>query len=72
MEEYVNIKAFIETLNANGVGYVFFNPGIDNVPMLETISKYRTLGEHAPRNILCLDEFLNPISPPTVTSASKD
>ena len=58
MEEYSNIEAFIDVLNANGVENVFFNPGIDNVPMLETIAKYRASGEPSPRSILCLDEFV--------------
>ncbi len=58
MEEYGNIKALIEVMNANGVEYVFFNPGIDNVPVLETISKYNAEGKKSPRSILCLDEFV--------------
>jgi acetolactate synthase-1/2/3 large subunit len=58
MESYGNIEAFIEVLNTYGVENVFFNPGIDNVPMLETIAKYRSSGRPAPRSILCLDEFV--------------
>ena len=58
MEEYINIKALIDIMNGAGVENVFFNPGIDNVPVLETLSKYRASGEKAPRGILCLDEFV--------------
>ncbi len=58
MEEYGNIKALIDVMNAKGVEYVFFNPGIDNVPVLETISGYRAQGKQSPRSILCLDEFV--------------
>jgi acetolactate synthase-1/2/3 large subunit len=58
MEEYGNVKTIIEVMNANGVEHVFFNPGIDNVPVLETLSACRARGEPAPRGILCLDEFV--------------
>ena len=58
MEEFGTIKAIIDVFNANSVEFVFFNPGIDNVPLLETISKYRASGQKAPRSILCLDEFV--------------
>src|SRR3989304_154509 len=58
MENYGTIKALIEVMNANGVEFVFFNPGIDNVPGLETLAAYRATGEKAPRGILCLDEFV--------------
>lgn len=58
MEEYRAIKTIIDVCNAYGVEFLFFNPGIDNVPLLETISKYRASGWKAPRGILCLDEFV--------------
>jgi acetolactate synthase-1/2/3 large subunit len=58
MEEYGNVRAMIEVMNASGVEQVFFNPGIDNVPFLETLSGCRARGEPAPRGILCLDEFV--------------
>jgi acetolactate synthase-1/2/3 large subunit len=58
MEEFGAIKAIIDVFNGNGVEFVFFNPGIDNVPLLETISAYRASGRTAPRSILCLDEFV--------------
>lgn len=58
MEKYVMAEAFIDALTANGVECIFFNPGIDNVPVLETLSKYRESGKPSPRGILCLDEFV--------------
>ncbi len=58
MERYGNIEACIEVMNAYGVEFVFFNPGIDNVPLLETLAEYRAAGRECPRGILCLDEFV--------------
>jgi acetolactate synthase I/II/III large subunit len=58
MEKYVSSDAFIEVMNAYDVEHVFFNPGIDNVPILEALSKYRASGSPVPRGILCLDEFV--------------
>jgi acetolactate synthase-1/2/3 large subunit len=58
MEEYGAVKTIIEVCNAWGVPFLFYNPGIDNVPLLETISKYRASSRKAPRGILCLDEFV--------------
>jgi acetolactate synthase-1/2/3 large subunit len=58
MEEYTTIKALIEVMNDAGVEFVFFNPGIDNVPVLETLAAYRAQGKKSPRSILCLDEFV--------------
>jgi acetolactate synthase-1/2/3 large subunit len=58
MEEYSAINAIIDVCNANGAAFLFFNPGIDNVPLLETISRFRATGRKAPRSILCLDEFV--------------
>jgi acetolactate synthase-1/2/3 large subunit len=58
MEGYSNIEAFIDVLNSHGVENVFFNPGIDNVPMLETIAEHHASGKPSPRSILCLDEFV--------------
>jgi len=58
MEEYGTIEAIIDIMNANNVEFVFFNPGIDNVPVLETIAKYQASGKKSPRGILCLDEFV--------------
>jgi acetolactate synthase-1/2/3 large subunit len=58
MEVYDNAEALIEVFNAYGVEHLFFNPGIDNVPVLETVSRYRAAGKPSPRGILCLDEFV--------------
>jgi acetolactate synthase-1/2/3 large subunit len=58
MENYGTVKALIEVMNAAGVEFVFFNPGIDNVPVLETLAAYRAEGKKVPRSILCLDEFV--------------
>jgi acetolactate synthase-1/2/3 large subunit len=58
MENYGTIQTLINVMNAYGVEHVFFNPGIDNVPFLETLAAYRAMGEKCPRNILCLDEFV--------------
>lgn len=48
--------AFLEVLNRNGAEHVFFNPGIDNAPLLEAISRYKASGKPSPDSILCLDE----------------
>ncbi len=58
MENYTTIQAFIEVMNDFGVGFVFFNPGIDNVPLLETLAACQANGQPAPESILCLDEFV--------------
>jgi acetolactate synthase-1/2/3 large subunit len=58
MENYTTIKEFIEVMNRHDVEFVFFNPGIDNVPVLETLAAYQAQGKKAPRSILCLDEFV--------------
>jgi acetolactate synthase I/II/III large subunit len=58
MENYTAIKALIEVMNENDVEFVFFNPGIDNVPVLETIAAYQSQDKKSPKSILCLDEFV--------------
>jgi acetolactate synthase-1/2/3 large subunit len=58
MEEFGAIKTIIDVFNSSGVEFLFFNPGIDNVPLLETVSAYRASGRKTPRSILCLDEFV--------------
>jgi acetolactate synthase-1/2/3 large subunit len=58
MKVYDNAETIIDVFNAYGVEHLFFNPGIDNVPVLETVSKYRAAGKQSPRGILCLDEFV--------------
>ena len=56
MVKHVASEAFLEALNAHGVEFIFFNPGIDTVPLLETISKFRASARQTPSGILCLDE----------------
>jgi acetolactate synthase-1/2/3 large subunit len=58
MGKYVSSDGFIDVMNTYDVEHVFFNPGIDNVPILEALSKYRASGRRVPRGILCLDEFV--------------
>ena len=56
METYTGADAFLEVLNRYDIEYIFFNPGIDNVPLLEAISRYSSSGKPSPKSILCLDE----------------
>ena len=56
MEEYKGAEAFIETLNTFGVETIFFNPGIDTVPVQITISRFMEQGKPTPQLVLCLDE----------------
>ena len=56
MEEYKGAEAFIEVLNANGVEKIFFNPGIDTVPVQVTVSRFMEQGKPTPDLVLCLDE----------------
>ena len=56
MERYAGAEAFVEVLNARGVEYIFFNPGIDTVPVQVTVTRFKEMGKPAPGLILCLDE----------------
>ena len=58
MENYTTVKELINVMNECGVEYVFYNPGIDNVPLLETLAAYQAQGKKGPKSILCLDEFV--------------
>ncbi|MFC1838144.1 thiamine pyrophosphate-dependent enzyme [Thermodesulfobacteriota bacterium] len=58
MALYTGSDVFLNALKENGVEHIFFNPGIDNAPLLEAISKFRTSSKETPRGILCLDEFV--------------
>jgi len=49
-------EAFVELLNANGVEYIFLNPGTDTFPVQEALSKYKALGKRTPEVILSLHE----------------
>jgi len=49
-------EAFIELLNANGVEYIFLNPGTDTIPVQEAIAKFNAQGKRTPGVVLCLHE----------------
>lgn len=51
-------EAFVELLSANDVKYIFYNPGTDNMPVLEAVYKRKSLGRQAPELVLCLHESL--------------
>jgi acetolactate synthase-1/2/3 large subunit len=50
--------AFLALLHANGVRFVFINPGSDLVPILESAARFRLRGLQAPEFILCQHESL--------------
>ncbi len=60
MEEVVPVdegaEALIELFNANGVDYIFLNPGTDIFPIQEALSKFEALGKRTPGVILALHE----------------
>jgi len=58
MKKYESSDGFIEVMNAYGVEHLFFNPGIDNVPIIEALSKYKASNRPSPKGVLCLDEFV--------------
>jgi acetolactate synthase-1/2/3 large subunit len=49
-------EAFVELLNANGVDYIFLNPGTDTYAIQEAVCKFKELGKRTPEIILCLHE----------------
>ena len=49
-------EALVELLNANGVDYIFLNPGTDTFPVQEAVSKFKALGKRTPDVVLCLHE----------------
>jgi len=51
-------EAFLELLNANGVDYIFLNPGTDTIPVQEALSKFKALGKRAPEVILSPHESI--------------
>ena len=61
MEEKVPVnegaEAFVELLNANGVDYIFLNPGTGSSSIQEALSKFKALGKRIPDVVLCLHEF---------------
>lgn len=46
-------EAYVEALLAQGVSYLFLNPGTDTFPIQEAIAKRRALGQPAPEVVLC-------------------
>ncbi|GAI18771.1 unnamed protein product, partial [marine sediment metagenome] len=62
MEKIVPVEAgaeaFVELLNANGVDYIFLNPGTDTFPIQEALSKFKALGKRTPEVILSLHESM--------------
>jgi len=60
MEKTISVdegaEAFVELLNANGVEYIFLNPGTDTFPIQEALSKFKTMGKCTPEVILSLHE----------------
>lgn len=56
MEKYLGVEAFVEVLTSNGVDNIFFNPGVDTVPVQVAVSRLKASGKRVPRLILCLDE----------------
>ena len=56
METYEGAEAFVEMLNANRVQHIFFNPGIDTVPVQAALIRMQRSGKPTPSLIMCLDE----------------
>ena len=49
-------EAFVQLLSANGVDYIFLNPGSDTFPIQEALSKFKAMGKRTPEVILTLHE----------------
>lgn len=60
MDQIINVstgaEALLELFNANGVDYIFLNPGTDTYDVQEAVAKYKALGKRTPEVILCLHE----------------
>ncbi len=56
MEQYEGAEAFVEILNANRVQHIFFNPGIDTVPVQAALIRMEKAGRRTPGLVMCLDE----------------
>ena len=56
METYEGAEAFVEILNANRVQHIFFNPGIDTVPVQAALIRMQESGKRTPSLVMCLDE----------------
>jgi acetolactate synthase I/II/III large subunit len=51
-------EAFVELLNANGVEYIFLNPGTGSSAIQEALVKFKVQGKRTPSVILCLHEYV--------------
>jgi acetolactate synthase-1/2/3 large subunit len=51
-------EAFVELLNANGVEYIFLNPGTGSSAIQEALVKFKAQGKRTPCVILCLHEYV--------------
>lgn len=51
-------EGYLEALNAQGVEYLFLNPGTDTFPVQEAAQKLAHLGKPAPKIVLCLFEIV--------------
>ena len=49
-------EALIEVLNAHGIDRIFLNPGIDLVPLMAVIARFKAIGRKVPGVVLCTDE----------------
>jgi acetolactate synthase I/II/III large subunit len=49
-------EAFIETLNDLEIDRIFLNPGIDLVPLMAVVARFKEVGKKTPRIITCTDE----------------
>jgi acetolactate synthase I/II/III large subunit len=49
-------EAVIETFNSLGIDHIFFNPGIDLVPLMASVAHFKRAGRKAPHLITCTDE----------------
>ena len=62
MEQFVEVsngaEAFIELLNANGVEYIFMNPGTDTYSVQEAVCKLKATGRQTPEVIVSLHEYV--------------
>src|SRR5512143_2134627 len=56
MENYAGAESFVQVLNRWEVENIFFNPGIDTVPLQFTLARMKSAGKKAPALVLCLDE----------------
>lgn len=49
-------EALVETLAAAEIDRIFLNPGIDLVPLMAVIARFRATGRKVPGVVLCIDE----------------